>query len=92
MVIAWYGNKRRACEIVNLVARVHRDGEWMGAFLSDADKEGDEPLELDTHPVGLQRFTTIEVIPSGDAISMDLRHRCHPGWISVTNIPETALP
>lgn len=92
MTLDWSGDKRRACEIVTAVARVRRDGEWIGAYLSAADDSGDEPLPFATHPVGPQRFRRMDVIPSGDAIAVDLRHHCHSAWLSVTSIAATDLP
>ena len=92
MTIDWTATRHRGtCQFVSVVALVRRGDDWHAAVLSRAEDETDAPLAGTTRPTGLQRFTRLDVIPDGQTLRMVLRHRCHPLWLTVTQLPDAEL-
>lgn len=95
MTLDWWGRRGRPeCELIRdggLRVQVYRNGDWVPAVASRTGDHGDAPLQGETRPAGYQRFARINVTPSGIGLRMTLRHRCHPIWPSVTQIPDAPL-
>lgn len=93
MVIDWWGIRHReTCLHIStafLVKRKSRPPEL--ALISASGDKTDAPLEGITRPPGWQQLRRIDVIPSGYAVVVHMRHQCHALWQTITYIPEVAL-
>ena len=88
MTVDWTARRHRGhCEFKGVSANVWRKNEWHPAILSRAGDGTDAPLPGRTVPEGWQRFSRMDVIPDGSALRVTLRQRCHPLWMTVTQLP-----
>lgn len=87
------GVKQRNCILVSSRVQVQTEAGWVPGESRMLNVDG-STLTPENSRIGLgQHFVRqVEVTPGGKAIRMGLEVRCHPLWMSTTNLFEIANP
>lgn len=82
VAIAVTARKERTCEFLDATVLAFDDGQWKKGSV-----EFSTPGTYTSRPVGQQGLGTWKVRPVTESFKIEMRHRCHFAWTTVTELP-----